>query len=392
MLPVSRLNMKKTALFVSHSAELYGAERVLLQSLAGLDRARFRPLLLMPADGPFRKAAEERDIPVRVIPFKWWLTEPGRGWKQPLSWIWNIRSIFRISRLISEEAADLVLTNSSVQFSGALAARLKKVPHIWWIHELLEPDAALVRFLLGQRTLIRMIERLSAKILVNSEATARPFKNKGKVRKVLSGLELPSEPSRPDPALRESLGFAAGDFLVGVIGKLYPAKCQLPLVEALDILRQEIPRVKLLLVGEVRDRGYHRRILRFVASKRMEGSVAFLGYQEDIQRVLAGLDLLVIPSPFESFGRSALEAMAVWTPVLAVRGGGIEDIIDPEITGFLVEDQDPRSLARAIRSLLRDPERMRRVVEPAYRKLQEKFSVEEQVRKTQAVMEECLQE
>ena len=75
----------KTVLFVSHSSERNGAERMLLDVLCGLDRGKFRPFLALPRTGPLQREAEKAGITTRVVPMKWSLTERSKIWKQPLT-------------------------------------------------------------------------------------------------------------------------------------------------------------------------------------------------------------------------------------------------------------------------------------------------------------------
>lgn len=97
----------KTVLFVSHSSELNGAERMLLDVLRGLDRGKFRPLLALPRKGPLQRETEEAGILTRVLPMKWSLTERSKAWKQPLTRAWNFPGVIRMARLIRNEAVDL---------------------------------------------------------------------------------------------------------------------------------------------------------------------------------------------------------------------------------------------------------------------------------------------
>jgi len=382
--------MKRRILFVSHSSELYGAERTLLQILQGLDRNSFEPLLVVPRPGPLEEAAGKRGIETRVVPFKWWLTEKGKAWKQPLAWVWNLRSVIRLGRLIRSWEAHLVFSNSTVQFGGALAARWKKVPHVWSVHEILEGESSSLRFLFGGRALARMVSALSAVVLVNSEATAAPFADRSRVRRVYPGLEADRLGGGRREKARQTFGLEPGDFVVGTVGRIYPGKGQLELVEAVLRAAESEPRIRLLVVGEIRHRKYGKKIRNFLARSRFRDRVILTGFQAGMGEVLAALDLMVIPSRVESFGLSVLEAMAAGVPVLAVRRGGIPEIITAGEDGVLVDAPDPREISRAILALVRDPERTRRLALNARKKVAQKFSLSRQVRETEAVLRECL--
>ena len=296
-----------------------------------------------------------------------------------------------MSRLIDENNIDLVFSNSAVNFTGALAARWKNVPHIWSVHEILEGPSSAVRFLLGRRALLGIISALSARIIVNSDTTGFPFKKRKKLRKVNIGVRGNNEYIISKEALRQRFGFDPKDFVIGVVGKIYPEKGQKEVVEAVNLMVKTYPQVKLLIVGEVRNAGYQRKIQRYILANHLERHVTVTGYHTDIYTILSMLNLLVVASTVESFGRVALEAMAVRTPVLAVRKGGISEVISPGESGFLVESRDPKVLAQGICSVLDSPEQASRIIEKGYQEVQEKYSVENQIRCTEEVLKECLE-
>ena len=150
------------------------------------------------------------------------------------------------------------------------------------------------------------------------------------------------------------------------------------------------PDVKLLVVGEVRDKAYFNKIQRFISARKLEERVIFTDYLPEIFDVLALLDLLVIASCVESFGRVAVEAMSVKTPVLAVRKGATTEIITPGENGFLVDSSDPEVLAEAILSIRDNPEQVRKIAEKGYQLVREKYTVENQIKETEEIVRECL--
>lgn len=382
--------MRKKILFFSHSSELYGAEKVLLQTIAGLNKKEYQPILVLPHPGPFYQKAEKLGLETVVVSSKWWITEKNKVWKQPFSWLWNLKSIVRIARLIKQKDIDLVYSNSVVNFCGALAARWKGVPHIWSIHEILGTKNASVRFFFGGRALVSLISAVSTKIIVNSDATGQPFGRNHKVRTVFIGFKWSLQERGLREIYRQKFGFTSKDYVVGIVGKIYPEKGQKNVVESIDLIKKALPQVKLLVVGGVGDNGYFKKIQRFIGDRKLTERVIFADYQSEIFDVLALLDLLVIASSVESFGRVAVEAMSVKTPVLAVRNSATAEIITAGEDGFLVDSSDPEVLAGAILSIQDNPELNRKVIEKGYQRVREKYSVENQINKTEEIVRECL--
>jgi glycosyltransferase involved in cell wall biosynthesis len=311
-------------------------------------------------------------------------------WKQPFSWLWNLRCIVKIARHIEEKNIDLVFSNSAVNFCGALAAWWKRVPHIWSIHEIIGGKNAPVRFLLGKRALVSLISAFSMKIIVNSETTGRSFDENKKVHTVPNGFIWSLQERGLQGFYRQKFGYTAEDYVLGIIGKIYPEKGQMNVVEAIDRVVKSHPDTKLFMVGEVRDTKYFCEIQRFIAERKLEKNVIIKDYIHEIYDVLAFLDLLVVASNVESFGRVAVEAMSVKTPVLAVRAGAIAEIIIAGENGFLVDSSDPELLAEAILSIRGDPERVRKVVERGAQVVRKKFTDEDQIDKVEKILRECL--
>jgi glycosyltransferase involved in cell wall biosynthesis len=380
----------KIILFVYHSAELNGAELWLLETLRGLDRTKYVPRLIVPRPGPLADACRSLGIEVRVISMKWSITEKSRVWRQPFAGLWNIVSVKRLARLISRDRVDLVFTNSAAAFSGAKAARRMGIPHIWAVHEVLGGDSPFLHSLAGPRALARFILASSVRVIVNSKLTASAFPDSEKIVFVPNGLEVRACDARRREAIRGELGLEPGDFAVGIVGKLYEGKGQRETVQAAALLAPRHPRFKLFVVGDVRDEAYARSLREFVKTNGLERQVRFLGYRPDLADLLMLLNVLVVASTVESFGRAALEGMAAGVPVLALRAGGLAEIVRPGENGFLLDSRRPEDIARGIEAILQDPARAAALVEGGYRTVHAEYSLERQRRKTGRVLADVL--
>ena len=113
--------------------------------------------------------------------------------------------------------------------------------------------------------------------------------------------------------------------------------------------------------------------------------VKFLGFRNDIPKILSGIDIFVLPSLWEGMPNVVLEAMFAGKPVIATDTGGSKDIIDNGINGVLVEPGNSEALAEAILKLLKNPAQRQRLGESAKEKIKEKFSIDKMVSKTEQV-------
>lgn len=380
----------KTVLFVSHASELNGAELFLLETLRRLDRRAFRPVLAVPRPGPLASAAESAGVETHLVPAKWWLTEKGRVWRQPAAWLLNRSSVRRLARLVREKKADLVFSNSAATFGGALAAAKAGVPHVWSVHEILRGPNAQLRYLFGPSRLGRLILRRSSRVIVNSEATRSSLPASEKIALVYNGVEIRAGDPAREERFRRRFGLAEGNPSAAVVGKIYPGKGQREAVEALSLLAARHPRLRIFLVGRARDEDYAQSLRRLIRARGLEGRVVFAGYLDDLPFFLRLMSVVVVASTVESFGRAALEGMAAGAAVLAVKSGGLAEVVEDGVNGLLVPSASPEEVAAGLDLLLKDSSCRRGLVEGGFRTVREKFSLARQLAGVERVLTEVL--
>jgi glycosyltransferase involved in cell wall biosynthesis len=159
------------------------------------------------------------------------------------------------------------------------------------------------------------------------------------------------------------------------------------LVRALAALRQEIPDVRLEIAGSGPERA---AVECEVQSLGLAGSVVFLGWQHDLERVLPGWDVFVQPSLTDSFGIATLEAMAAGLPVVATGVGGLRELVEDGRTGWLVPPADPAALAKRLRDLALNPAQRRAMGMAGRERARAHFSVERMVAEIQKIYDELL--
>jgi glycosyltransferase involved in cell wall biosynthesis len=152
---------------------------------------------------------------------------------------------------------------------------------------------------------------------------------------------------------------------------------------ALEALRS-LPGVHLAVVGEALftedDRAYGDELQRLATESALHGRVHFLGFQSDVTPFLQAMDVVVHCSVApEPFGRVIVEAMIAGTPVVATRGGGVDEIITDGQDGFLVPPADPAALALAVGRIMQNSELASKVASAALESARERFCMEKTV-------------
>jgi glycosyltransferase involved in cell wall biosynthesis len=179
-----------------------------------------------------------------------------------------------------------------------------------------------------------------------------------KLTTIHSGVDLSrfmSGNAQPLPQ-RSDCGLPESGPLIGFIGWLLPIKGPLHLLEAMPKICSRVPRARLMFVGKG---DLETTLKRRTRELGLQSNVAFLGWRDDIHRIMPLLDVFVLPSLNEGMGRVLVEAMAAGRPVVASRTGGIPDLIEDGVNGCLVPPGNADALADAVLGLIQHPESAR---------------------------------
>lgn len=188
--------------------------------------------------------------------------------------------------------------------------------------------------------------------------------------------------------LRGRFGIAADAPVVGFVGRLRHEKGLDVLISALPLVLVDFPKARLLVVGD----GPEAASLSALAEQLgVSDRMVWVGRCDrlEVWRLLAALELLAVPSRFEGFGLAAAEAQAAGLPVVASRVDGLAEVVRDGETGLLVAPGDPEALAAAIRAMLEDPPRARRMGLAGRQHVAASFSPERFAAAIQAVYRTC---
>ncbi len=187
-----------------------------------------------------------------------------------------------------------------------------------------------------------------------SRDTIRTLGIAREIRVIPNFLDVARYTRRPDPELRARIaGPDANAAILLHTSNFRPVKRLDAVVDVFASVRQQLP-ARLVLVGDGPER---RRMEQRVQDAGLRDEVVFAGEQPDALPWLAVADLFLLPSEQESFGLSALEAMACEVPVIASCVGGLPEVVTEAVTGHLRAPEDTAGMADAALALLRDPAR-----------------------------------
>jgi glycosyltransferase involved in cell wall biosynthesis len=201
---------------------------------------------------------------------------------------------------------------------------------------------------------------------------------------------VPAERIHVVPNGTADLGFVERRFersrarRVGIIGRIGIEKGQAEFLRAAAALVHDGSHARFVICGAplFGDRGYYDQVLRLASGLPVE----FLDWQEDVASVMRDLDVLVIPSEHEGMPRVLLEAFSAGLPVLAFPVGGIPEVIEDGVTGFLAKD-----LLVTLREVLNaDPAKLRVVAANARRAWERHYTVARYRERITTLMEQCV--
>jgi glycosyltransferase involved in cell wall biosynthesis len=229
-----------------------------------------------------------------------------------------------------------------------------------------------------ERALVRWaIRRSRASVIAASEYAAAQWES---ARVIYSGVEGPVTARPRDGTLRSA----------GMIGRISPQKRQKEFVAACRQLSKEGAALQFVVCGAAMFAD--RRTERYEQELRSPAvaGLRFLGWQDDVYRVLGDLDLLVVPSRDEGgFPRVAMEAFAAGVPVLAHASGAVPEVIVEGGTGFLLRSGSAGEIAGRIRELAADPAAVARAAGAGRELWRERFTVERFRREVCGFLRRC---
>ncbi len=242
-------------------------------------------------------------------------------------------------------------------WAGAWLQRWWGVPHVTMFHTLgalknatgigmSEPDLRIH----SERALVKDCHRVIAPTEKEKEHLIRSYKaSPGAVSVIPCGVNLDLFRSIEKQTARSYLGLD-GERIILYVGRIVPLKGIDRMVMALPYL-QNGHRVRLLIIGgDEQSKDELERLKSLTQRLEVQDSVTFLGLvdQERLPYFYSAADLCVFPSYYESFGLVALESLACGTPVVATNVGGIEGVIRPGETGYVLMNNAPQHLADTI--------------------------------------------
>ncbi|MHB8158637.1 MAG: glycosyltransferase [Desulfocucumaceae bacterium] len=368
-------------LHVIGGGEFGGAERHILNLATAMKQTMVEVSVCCLFADPFVKLAREAGIRSHSVPMRHKL---------------DFGIVTKLRDLIIAEKIDIVHTHGvRANLVGRLAARMAGVETVvTTVHSLLSQDYPDLFSRLAN-TLIEKVSRgLTTQFIAVSGSLQKALIQQGipekRITVIYNGLnpELFNE-NEPSGRWRQKAGFAPGIPLVAIVGRLHPVKGHRYFLRSASEILKERTDVHFLVVGS----GPEREGLEdYTKNLGISDYVTFTGFVSDVTELMPDLNLLIVPSLWEGFGLTALEAMAVGVPVVATSVGGLPEIVEHGTTGLLVSPADEVGLTRGIVWMLDHPQEAVEMAAAAKAVVEQKFTAAAMARKTEDLYHRLIRE
>ena len=357
-------------LFFANYSLLYGANRSMLTLLRYLKKKGCEIKVMLPHHGEVEEELTASGIDYEVFRLfnQFLYVKFDRKYiLLPLLILWDILVFPLILYKARRFRPDLIYSNTAAECVGVLVAKCLRIHHVWHIREFMDRDHKKY-FLFGNKVRQWYIN-LSDGIVFVSRAVADGILH-GKIREdkhkvVYNGLDLPdiSISEKHVSGLKPDLG---------MVGLLCEGKGQLTVIKLLPDILKHYPNATLHIFGD-RESSYKSHVVDVVKELDVTSHVVFHGFVKEQKDIYPNVDILLMCSESEGFGRVTVEAMTYGVPVIGYDNAGTSEIVKDGQNGFLY--MKPNDIPVCMEKLLCSDERFNSFRLQAREYAQSEFSI-----------------
>lgn len=363
--------------FVIESLTIGGAEILLLNFIQRLDKSEYQIFVYTLFEKDLLKSDfEKAGVKMREI-------RP-RGFR--LFW-----KIIELSRLMIKDKLSIVHTHlCDADLYGRIAARLAGVKIILSTEHSLDPwkTSRILKYRI--RTILDLLTIRFCKTIICVSKAVRDYHVRWGIPPYKIRVIYPSKPYVPavlsKDNMRKELNIFSDDFIITTVGRLCSLKNQIGLIRAACAVLNIHSNIKFVIVG---DGPLRNELLKQVSNSNYKEKILLLGLRNNVSDILHMSDIFVLPSFYEGFPMTIIEAMQCGLPVIASNVGGIPEIVDDE-TGILINPVNVDEITNAILWLYENPGIRTHMKKAAIKRVNEMFNFDNHVHKILSLYKEIM--
>ena len=344
----------KKILYLHAGSEFYGADKVLRDLIAGIDKTQFELHVILPSDGILVRKLREAGAKVSVIEYP----ILRRKYFNPKGIIEYIVKYRKYSQLICNYARlnniEIIHNNTTAVLEGIYVKKKLHIPLIWHVHEIIVKPRFISNFI------NMLMGRFADKIVTVSRAVANhisqsPHIKDNQVSVIYNGVDNKVYHQSDAQFIRQKFDIEEDALVIGMIGRVNAWKGQGDFLEAITPILEQNPKAIAFMAGSAFE-GEEWRVQELeenITKLSVASQVRRIDYYTNTTELYNMFDIFVLPSTNpDPLPTVVLEAMACGRPVVGYRHGGVCEMVKEDENGLLAEANQPEALSKIIEKLV----------------------------------------
>ncbi|MDH4959883.1 glycosyltransferase family 4 protein [Ligilactobacillus salivarius] len=351
----------KNILYLHAGAEMYGADKILLELVTGLDKSKFHPIVVLPNDGILKDKLIENGIETYVVHYPI-LRRKYFNLKGIINYGLNyFGKSNEIVKLLKNKRVDIIHANTTAVLEGIYLKKKLKCKLVWHVHEIILKPAII------NKTISYLIGRYADKCVAVSKAVKKhlidsKFIDENKIEVIYNGVDTERfNPNVENSYLYKEWNVPDEAIKVGMIGRVNAWKGQNDFLDAAERLLKKYSNLYIFIVGSAFAGEEWRvdELKKKIADSKNRDRIVFSEFRTDTPEIHNFFDILVLPSTNpDPLPTVVLEAMGCGTPVVGYNHGGVTEMVVSGETGLLAEVKNSKDLGRKIQQVLESDYRL----------------------------------
>lgn len=363
----------KNILFINHdNNEKGGASKSLLGLVKEMSSRGYNVRVVINAgNGKLKEHFEENGIKTFTLKFFWWQIPKKFSLIKKsiyiLYRIYNTIALIQLKKIVINENIEIIHSNSSVIDIGMKLSEKVKLPHYWHFREFGDLDLNL-QFIHNKDKAINKINKSNSKVIMISKSLSDYY---GSIsNKILCYNGVGDENIYYKTHHKDT-------FNITMTGRISRKKGQLEVIIVLNkILKEKLKNFSFYIYGFCLEEDYLEEITNYLDNHNMHKYVKIEGYKSNIHEIRRNMDIEIIASSSEAFGRVIIEAMKCSCLTITTDTGSGKELVNSGINGFIFSHNDFNTLYLILKDILLHSIDINAITSQAYHDVKDKFTIQ----------------